>query len=81
MFVLIDMIDNIILNPYYVTRTPANESAVHGHVTQAETRDHYTALPLVEVLVCIYEFSYNLTQIYINFSRQEPQVELARVAI
>ena len=28
MFVLIGMIDNIILNPYYVTRTPANESAV-----------------------------------------------------
>ena len=29
MFVLIDMIYNIILNPYYVTRTPANESAVY----------------------------------------------------
>ena len=29
-----------------------------GHVIQTETRDHYTALPLVEVLVCIYEFSY-----------------------
>ena len=28
MYVLIDMIDNIILNPYYVTRTPANESAL-----------------------------------------------------
>ena len=50
MFVLIDIIDNIILNPYYVTRTPANNS---GHVIQAETRDHYTAIPLAEVLVCI----------------------------
>ena len=29
-----------------------------GHVIQAETRDHYTAPPLVEVLVCIYEFLY-----------------------
>ena len=29
-----------------------------GHVIQAETLDHYTALPFVEVLVCIYEFSY-----------------------
>ena len=29
-----------------------------GHVIQAEIRDHYTALPLVEVLVCMYEFLY-----------------------
>ena len=81
MFVLIDMIANIILNPYYGKRTPANESEVYWSVIQAETRDHYTALPLVEVLVCTYEFLYKLTQIYINFSRQEPQVEIARVAI
>ena len=36
-----------------------------GHVIQAETCDHYTVLPLVEVLVCIYEFLYKFdTDLY-----------------
>ena len=36
-----------------------------GHVIQAETRDHYTALKLVEVLLCIYEFLYKFdTDLY-----------------
>ena len=38
--------------------------------------------PTKTIRNCIYmNFCINLTQFYINFSRQEPQVELARVAI
>ena len=33
-----------------------------GHVIQAESHDYYTALPLVGVLECKYEFSYKLDQ-------------------
>ena len=38
-----------------------------GHVIQAETRDHYTALPLVEVLVCIHEFLYKFDTVLYKF--------------
>ena len=80
-----------------------------GHVIQTETRDQYTALPLVGVLAilgyrrfqicCVFaeydllkptifiqniiyiDFRINLTQFYINFSRQEHQIELLWVSI
>ena len=66
MFVLIDMIDNIILNPYFTSQElPPMRVLYSGHVIQAEKRDHYTALPLVEVLVYIYEFLYKFdTDLY-----------------
>ena len=55
MFVLIDMIDNISITSQEL---PPMRVQYSGYVIQAETCDHYTAPPLVEVLVCIYEFSY-----------------------
>ena len=44
---------------------PPKRVQYSGHVIQAETHDHYTALPLVEILVCIYKFSYKFdTDLY-----------------
>ena len=49
---LIDIIDNIIYRPDHVTRTPTNGSAVL--LSPSVSRDQYTALPLLEVLVMWY---------------------------
>ena len=59
----------------YAARTPTKESESIGPVSLSVSRDQYTALPLVGVLVTKYisEFSF-LIQFYINFSRQEHQI-------
>ena len=51
------MIDNTILNS---SQKLPPMRVQYSHVIQAMTRDYFTALPLVEVLVCIDEFSYKL---------------------
>ena len=44
----------LFISPYYVTKTPSNESAVYWSRDRRKSRDQYTALPLAEVLVTQY---------------------------
>ena len=65
-------------SPYYVTKTSANGSSVYW---ACDTLDNDTAMLLAEVIVTSYStvyirFGIILTQFYINFSRQEHQIDV-----
>ena len=58
----------LFISPYITSQElPPMRVQYSGHMIQAETRDHYTALPLVKVLVCIYEFLYKFDTVLYKF--------------
>ena len=80
---LIDIIDNIIMRPEHVTRTPTNGSAVLlSHVTSWITWPvHCTAIGgssghVVRIYLTYIQFSIILAQFYVNFSRQEHKIDV-----
>ena len=72
------------LRPDHVTRTPTNGSSVLlSRVSPSLSCDQYTAPPLKEfwsrvtnIYLTYIRFGMILTQFYVNFSRQEHQIDV-----